>query len=308
MKYLIIALLFLPMISFGQNPKIKDFKITILSTMLSDSYIGEWGFSAMIEVDGKRILFDAGSRENTVVQNAKELNINLDNIDNIYLSHNHKDHTGGLITLKKEYPNSFKNAHVGEGIFYSRPNSEVDDNYILSNKNTLENLGIKFIIHKNPTQLIPGLWTTGQVPRKYDEKNWSGVSKMIDSKGNIVEDIIPEDQSLFFDTENGIVLISGCGHAGLANTLDYVQKIIPGRPIYKIIGGFHLLKLNNDKLEWTAKKMREAGVNYFVGAHCTGLNSTYSIRNFLGLTSKSALVGSVGTVITAKGIFPGFME
>ncbi len=308
MKHLIIALLFLPMISFGQNPKIKDFKITILSTMLSDFHTGEWGFSAMIEVDGERILFDAGSRENTVVQNAKELNINLDNIDNIYLSHNHKDHTGGLITLKKEYPNSFKNAHVGEGIFYSRPNSEGDDNYILSNKNTLENLGIKFISHKNPTQLIPGLWTTGQVPRKYDEKNWSGVSKMIDSKGNIVEDIIPEDQSLFFDTENGIVLISGCGHAGLANTLDYVQKIIPGRPIYKIIGGFHLLKLNNDKLEWTAKKMREAGVKYFVGAHCTGLNSTYSIRNFLGLTSKSALVGSVGTVITAKGIFPGYME
>jgi 7,8-dihydropterin-6-yl-methyl-4-(beta-D-ribofuranosyl)aminobenzene 5'-phosphate synthase len=308
MKHLIIALLLLPMISFGQNPKIKDFKITILSTMLSDFHTGEWGFSAMIEADGKRILFDAGSRENTVLQNAKELNINLDNIDNIYLSHNHKDHTGGLITLKKEYPNSFKNAHVGEGIFYSRPNSEGDGNYILSNKNTLENLGIKFIIHKNPTQLVPGLWTTGQVPRKYDEKNWSGVSNLIDSKGNVVEDVIPEDQSLFFDTENGIVLISGCGHAGLANTLDYVQKIIPGRPIYKIIGGFHLLKLNNDKLEWTAGKMREAGVKYFVGAHCTGLNSTYSIRNFLGLTSKSALVGSVGTVITAKGIFPGYME
>jgi len=308
MKYLIIALLFLPMISFGQNPKIKDFKITILSTMLSDSYIGEWGFSAMIEVDGERILFDAGSRENTVVQNAKELNINLDNIDNIFLSHNHKDHTGGLITLKKEYPNSFKNAHVGEGIFYSRPNPDGDGNYVLSNRNTIENLGIKFISHKNPTQLVPGVWTTGQVPRKYDEKNWSGVSKMIDSKENLVEDVIPEDQSLFFDTENGIVLISGCSHAGLANILDYVQKIIPGRPIYKIIGGFHLLKLSNDKLEWTAGKMREAGVNYFVGAHCTGLNSTYSIRNFLGLTSERALVGSVGTVITAKGIFPGYME
>ena len=295
------------MISFGQNPKIKDFKITILSTMLSDFHTGEWGFSAMIEVDGERILFDAGSRENTVVQNAKELNINLDSLDNIYLSHNHKDHTGGLITLKKEYPNSFKNAHVGEGIFYSRPHFG-NGNYILSNKNTLENLGIKFITHKNPTQLVPGVWTTGQVPRKYEEKNWSDLGKMIDSKGNTVEDIIPEDQSLFFDTENGIVLISGCGHAGLANTLDYVQKIIPGRPIYKIIGGFHLLKLSNDKLEWTAGKMREAGVKYFVGAHCTGLNSTYSIRNFLGLTSESALVGSVGTVITAKGIFPGYME
>ena len=295
------------MISFGQNPQIKDFKITILSTMLSDFHTGEWGFSAMIIVDGERILFDAGSRENTVVQNAKELNINLDSLDNIYLSHNHKDHTGGLITLKKEYPNSFKNAHVGEGIFYSRPHFG-NGNYILSNKYTLENLGVKFITHKNPTQLVPGVWTTGQVPRKYEEKNWSDLGKMIDSEGNTVEDVVPEDQSLFFDTENGIVLISGCGHAGLANTLDYVQKIIPGRPIYKIIGGFHLLKLSNDKLEWTAGKMREAGVKYFVGAHCTGLNSTYSIRNFLGLTSESALVGSVGTVITAKGIFPGYME
>ena len=95
-------MLLTPIISFGQNPKIKDFKITILSTMLSDFHTGEWGFSAMIEVDGERILFDAGSRENTVLQNAKELKINLDNLDNIFISHNHKDHTGGLITLKKK--------------------------------------------------------------------------------------------------------------------------------------------------------------------------------------------------------------
>ena len=131
---------------------------------------------------------------------------------------------------------------------------------------------------------------------------------MIDLKGNILEDTIPEDQSLFFDTENGIVLISGCGHAGLVNTLDYVKKIIPNRPIYKIIGGFHLLNLNEEKLEWTAKKMEESGVKYFVGAHCTGLNSTYSIRNFMNLSSKNALVGSVGTYITNQGIFPGYMQ
>ena len=131
---------------------------------------------------------------------------------------------------------------------------------------------------------------------------------MVDSNGNIVEDTIPEDQSLFFDTDNGIVLISGCGHAGLINTLDYVKKIIPNRPIYKIIGGFHLLNLNEKKLEWTAKKMEEFGVKFFVGAHCTGLNSTYSIRNFMNLSSKNALVGSVGTYITNQGIFPGYME
>ena len=131
---------------------------------------------------------------------------------------------------------------------------------------------------------------------------------MIDSKGELVEDTIPEDQSLFFDTENGIVLISGCGHAGLVNTLNYVKNIIPNRPIYKIIGGFHLLNLKQDKLEWTAQKMKEFGVKYFVGAHCTGLNSTYSIRNFMNLSSEKAVVGSVGTYITKEGIFPGYMQ
>ena len=308
MKKLLFVFLLVPFVSFGQNSKIKDFKITILSTMLSDTHIGEWGFSAMIEADGQRILFDTGSRENTVLQNSRELNISLEKIDNVFLSHNHKDHTGGLISLRKNYPTSFSNAHIGEGIFYPRPNSRGTEHYILKNKTNLETLGIDFISHKNPSQILPGLWTTGQIPRIYDEKNWSELGEIIDLNGNNLEDTIPEDQSLFFDTENGIVLVSGCGHAGLINTLEYINKIIPNRPIYKIIGGFHLLKLNEDKLEWTAKKMEEFGVKFFVGAHCTGLNSTYSIRNFLNLSSKNALVGSVGTYITKKGVFPGYME
>lgn len=308
MNKLTLLVLFIPFVCIAQNPKIKDFKITILSTMLSDTHIGEWGFSAIIEADGKRILFDTGSREKTVLQNARELKINLENINNVFLSHNHKDHTGGLKTLRENYPTSFSNVHIGEGIFYPRPNSSGTNHYIFNNKNTLESLGINFKNHINPSQIMPGLWTTGQIPRKYDERNWSELGKMIDLNGNIVEDTIPEDQSLFFDTENGVVLISGCGHAGLVNTLDYVKKIMPNRPIYKIIGGFHLLNLNEDKLEWTARKMEESGVKYFVGAHCTGLNSTYSIRNFMNLSSKNALVGSVGTYITKEGIFPGYMQ
>ena len=68
------------------------------------------------------------------------------------------------------------------------------------------------------------------------------------------------------------------------------------------------MNLKQDKLKWTAQKMKEFGVQYFVGAHCTGLNSTYSIRKFMNLSSKKALVGSVGTYITKEGIFPGYMQ
>ena len=68
------------------------------------------------------------------------------------------------------------------------------------------------------------------------------------------------------------------------------------------------MNLKQDKLEWTAQKMKEFGVKYFVGAHCTGLNSTYSIRNFMNLSSEKAIVGSVGTYITKEGIFPGYMQ
>ena len=102
MKRVLQILLFFSSLGYGQNTQVDDFKITILSTMLSDFHLGEWGFSALVEVDGERILFDTGSREHTVIQNAEELKVDLNNIENVYLSHNHKDHTGGLISLKKD--------------------------------------------------------------------------------------------------------------------------------------------------------------------------------------------------------------
>ena len=148
MKKTFLIALFAPCIIFGQSPQIENFKITILSTMLSDTHIGEWGFSAIIEADGERILFDTGSRENTVLLNAEELNIDLGGIKDVFLSHNHSDHTGGLISLKKNISNSFSNAHIGEGIFYLRPNSDGRAHYILRNKNKLETMGVNLsLIH-----------------------------------------------------------------------------------------------------------------------------------------------------------------
>src|SRR5205085_6439220 len=105
--------------------RVHDLKIQILSTMLADEGIGEWGFGAIVEVDGHRILFDTGARPNTVLQNAHELKVDLTQVPEVVLSHNHSDHTGGLLALRKDVaaraPDALARVHVGRGLFWSRP-------------------------------------------------------------------------------------------------------------------------------------------------------------------------------------------
>ena len=85
------------------SPPVSQLKVTTLSTMLVNGKgVGEWGYSALIEVDGKKILFDTGSRPETVLNNARELGIDLSDVEDVFLSHNHYDHTGGLLTLRRE--------------------------------------------------------------------------------------------------------------------------------------------------------------------------------------------------------------
>ena len=156
MKNLFFTLFITTSFCFGQSNLVNDFKNTILSTMLSDTHIGEWGFSALVEVDGEKILLILDQDQMLFSENAIELNIDLRNIKNVYLSHNHKDHTAGLLFLKTKYPNSFVNAHVGEGIFYSRPNKNGGDHYLLKNKSDL--IQEKSYFHKQPNQIIPKVY------------------------------------------------------------------------------------------------------------------------------------------------------
>src|SRR6266480_4042832 len=89
----------------GQAPaahQVKSLHITILSTMLADQGIGEWGFAALVEADGRRLLVDTGARPETVLSNARDLKIDLSGVTDVVLTHFHDDHTGGLMTLRTE--------------------------------------------------------------------------------------------------------------------------------------------------------------------------------------------------------------
>jgi 7,8-dihydropterin-6-yl-methyl-4-(beta-D-ribofuranosyl)aminobenzene 5'-phosphate synthase len=291
------------------HPQVKTLKVTILSTMLADQGIGEWGFSALVEADGHRVLVDTGFHPETVLQNAKELGIDLSTVTDVVLTHNHDDHVGGLLTLRRELikknPAALSRAHVAKGIFYSRPSAKGEDNTMIAIKQEYEATGGKFIEHDHAEEIFPGAWLTGPVPRVYPERNWS-VSGKVETPAGLIEDNIPEDQSLVINTAQGLILISGCGHAGVINTLTMARGEFPNEPVYAILGGFHLFPATDVQLDWTADKLKDFGTSYLLGAHCTGIESVYRIRQRLGLPRGSAVVAAVGaSFVLGEGIHPG---
>ena len=289
-------------------------KVTILSTMVADyDYIGEWGFAALIESEGHQLLFDTGFRPNTVLENADSLGIDLSKVEHVFLSHNHLDHTGGFQTLRKtlmkKNPKALKSAHVGKGIVIERFSDGINRNEFKYQKQQLEKLGIEFIYHDKPKEILPNIWTTGVVPRVYNEKNWSGYREMT-INGKTVEDNVPEDHSIAITTDKGLLLVSGCGHAGIVNTMKHtVETFNKSYDIHAALGGFHLFRKTDKEIKWTAKEIKKYGVAYFIGAHCTGIDAVYRIRKLNRMSRDQCAVGSVGGYFDLeKGMFPGLIS
>lgn len=309
---LVLLALLLTIRLAAQEPakRIRRLSVKVLSTMLADEGVGEWGFSAIVEADGHRILFDTGARPDTVLKNAAELGVDLSGVTEVILSHNHADHTGGLLTLRREMakrnPSALSRTHVGKGIFWSRPEAgNREGNSMIAAKAAYEGTGGVYIEHDKAVELFPGAWLTGPVPRAHPERNWSTTGK-IKSPIGLVEDTIPEDQSLVFNTEKGLVLLSGCGHAGVINTVEYARRQVREAPLHAAVGGFHLFSATDETLDWTAGKLRQFGLQNLMGAHCTGIEAVYRIRDRAGLSRGTSVVGAVGAGFDlSEGLKPG---
>lgn len=314
MTVLIYVLLSAPVSADEEPYRVKDLKITILSTMMTQIGVGEWGFSSLIEADGHRILFDTGLRPDTVLANARSMSVDLSDVEEVVLSHNHGDHTGGLVRLREELgaenERALHVAHVAPAIFWERPGSNPVWAFA-PKKEAFEAEGGTFVKHEEATEIHPGIWLTGPVPRPHPEKNYgfwvNGEHRVgeVRSPGGIVDDDVPESMSMVINTEKGLVVISGCGHAGLINTLEHATKIAGADKIHAAIGGFHLLQASDANLDWTAKKLVNLGVENLIGAHCTGLEPVYRLRELVDLDRSTAVVGATGASFTlADGIEP----
>jgi 7,8-dihydropterin-6-yl-methyl-4-(beta-D-ribofuranosyl)aminobenzene 5'-phosphate synthase len=235
--------------------RVGSVKVVVLSTMLADAGIREWGFAALVEADGHRILFDTGARPDTVLRNARELQVDLAGVRDVVLSHSHGDHTGGLLALRREYakanPDALSRAWVGRGIFLARIPVPPTGG-MAAIKTAYEADGGQFVELGQPREMFPGVWLTGPVPRVHPERNWSGTGQVQTDNG-AVEDNLPEEQALVFDTNRGLVVLFGCGHAGVVNTLTHTRRTVRDAPVYAVLGGLHLFEKDDATLDWTAE-------------------------------------------------------
>jgi 7,8-dihydropterin-6-yl-methyl-4-(beta-D-ribofuranosyl)aminobenzene 5'-phosphate synthase len=235
-------------------------KITILNDNApGKGCLSEFGLSFLIEADQK-ILFDTGTSD-VFLQNAARLKISLNDIHSIVLSHGHYDHGNGLSYL------SGKPLVCHPGAFSKRFRKK-DHSYIglnLSENEAREKFDL--ILSRKPYAISHDITFLGEIPRvtEFEAKT----TFFIDADG--VEDFVPDDSALVIKTPKGLVVVSGCAHAGICNTIAYAREVTGIADVYAVMGGFHLRGLEGDQTFQTISYLKQLGVEKVYPSHCTAL-------------------------------------
>jgi 7,8-dihydropterin-6-yl-methyl-4-(beta-D-ribofuranosyl)aminobenzene 5'-phosphate synthase len=260
-----------------------EIKIATLSeNSANQDYLAEWGLSMYIEVDGQKVLFDTG-KGIAAIHNARLMGIDLKQVDRIVLSHGHHDHTGGLREVLKMIGREVEviaHPDIWASKYGRRGENPVHFAGVHFRRELLENLGARFCLTREPVRLTANLLTTGEIPMISDYEEID--SGLFDKKsGEMLPDELNDDLAMVVDTEYGLVVILGCAHHGIINTLRHAQKLTGKELIYAAIGGTHLLNASEERLKKTAAELQEMGVQYLGVSHCTGFEaSAYLAREF----------------------------
>jgi len=278
-----------------------ELRITILSenTGIVGNFLAEWGLSILVETDEANILFDTG-RTISATYNADTLGISLSKIDKIVLSHSHLDHTGGLREvlrrIRKNEIEIIAHPHIW-AIRYNRRQGQADRFMgIPFQRQELENFGAIFNLTTKPVKITDNIITSGEIPMVTDfEEVDSGSSiRLIKEDTGLKPDELLDDQAIVINTKQGLVVITGCAHRGIINTLYHAQQITNVKEIHAVIGGAHLVDASEERIRLTIAALRELNIQKLGLCHCTGLPAITLIAHEFG---DSFLFNNAGTTI-----------
>ncbi len=269
---------------------IKTLNITQLveNTAGGPGLLGEHGNAFFIEADEYCLLFDTGQGL-TLRHNAKRLNVPVKSIKSIVLSHGHYDHAGGLTAaLDMTGPIDFYLHPQALGTKFNIDGRDIGAPIIDVKK--LSSLTRQIIHTAEPTEVATGIHITGEIPRIHKIEDTGGTF-YIDKKLH-KPDALVDDQAMYIETFQGIVVLLGCGHSGVINTLEYIQLLSGNKPIRAVIGGMHLLNAEQERLDFTCNALDNFSIPYLAPNHCTGIKAICNFRKRLPGTVHESRAGS----------------
>lgn len=241
------------------------------NTYIDMYYWGEPAVSYYIEDGENKILFDVGYSD-AFIKNAEKMNINLNNVNKIVISHGHNDHTGGLKYFLENpknielisHPSSFEYKENDSGQPIGAPLKNMELSKVR-----------KLTLSYTPIQISDKITYLGEIPTLNDFENRYSLGITIEN-GEKVKDKLKDDSAIVYKGENGLFIITGCSHSGICNIIEYAKKVCNDNRIYGVIGGFHLFD-NNERLQRTIQYFKNNDIKQLYPCHCVSLNAKIEI-------------------------------
>lgn len=251
----------------------------LIDNIAAESFAGEWGLAVWIEYNGHKILLDTGTT-GAFADNAHKMNIPLNEAEVCVISHGHYDHADGLTAFFRENGRArvyFRD--TAQKRYYGKKEGKL--RYIGVNREIFTRYAGRLEFARGNVQLLPGVWL---IPHSS-----AGLEKIAARSDLYVRrwmrmrpDNFSHEQSLVFETENGLVIFNSCSHAGPDNIIAEVNAAFPGKKISALIGGLHLYKLTDEEVRAFADRLRRTGVERALTGHCTGDRAFVLLREELG--------------------------
>jgi 7,8-dihydropterin-6-yl-methyl-4-(beta-D-ribofuranosyl)aminobenzene 5'-phosphate synthase len=260
---------------------VRRLEVVVLAenTVRGTGLLGEHGLAFWINADGRKLLFDTGQGK-VLHENARQLGLRLGGIEAVALSHGHYDHTGGLHVV-------FERARRAK--VYLQP-AALQKKYCRQDKPPHRSIGIRSpdeqaVRHRarnviwttQPSEIVPGVHMTGEIPRITNFEDVGGPFYL--DQTCTQPDPLTDDQALYVESADGIVVLLGCAHAGVVNTLEHVSRITGRKRIHAVLGGMHLLRAPRRRIESTGDALERFKVRVIAPGHCTGAAAVAHLWN-----------------------------